>query len=380
MNRPTVESSKQTNPHPDKNHQPGWLETALYLGIGAINTGKVTAEIALEIGKITSKPLLQWVEDRTRDAGEAAMAIGKLPPLNNPVVQRFAGVLRLDWLVGLTQHVNLDKARTEVEQLQHQYPQESPAELAHRLMVNKAIAASGIGFASSILPGFATALLALDLAATMALQTEMVYQIAAIYGLDLSDPARKGEVLAIFGLALGGSNALKAGLGFLRNIPMAGAMIGAGTDATMVYSLGYAACRYYEVKLQNAGAEPTAQALESLQRENEKYLDTAIAQQALADQILVHMILASYPQKAWSDIHSDLQARHLEPASLERLAVNIQSPQPLETLLSKLNQDYALPLLTQCQQIAELDEVVTEEEAKVLHAIARKSVLGQHDQ
>ncbi|MBD2308986.1 hypothetical protein H6G17_26330 [Chroococcidiopsis sp. FACHB-1243] len=47
--------------------------------------------------------------------------------------------------------------------------------------------------------------------------------------MDLHDRARKGEVLAISGLALGGSNAVKAGLGFLRNVPLAGTLIGAST-------------------------------------------------------------------------------------------------------------------------------------------------------
>jgi len=48
---------------------------------------------------------------------------------------------------------------------------------------------AGGGLASSILPGVALALLAVDLAATTQLQSEMVYQIAVAYGLD-KDPAQ----------------------------------------------------------------------------------------------------------------------------------------------------------------------------------------------
>lgn len=230
-----------------------WLVAAVTLGIDVAVAFKAAATLVQEIGKATTQPALQWIEDRSRDAGQVVISVGSLPPLSDPIVQRFAGLLRLNWLLGLTEEVNLDKARAEVTGLQLQYPQDSAADIAHRLMVNKAIIASGIGFASSALPGFATTLLALDLVATITLQTEMLYQIAAAYGLDLADPARKGEVLAIFGLALGGGNAVKAGLGFMRNIPFAGAMIGAGTDATMIYSLGYAACRYYEAKLHAGG-------------------------------------------------------------------------------------------------------------------------------
>jgi uncharacterized protein (DUF697 family) len=352
--------------------QQGFLESVFDWGEEVVNSGKAIADKALEMGEAIVKPGIEWIEQRTKETGQVVTAVGNIPILKNPIVQRFAGVLRLDWLIGLTQQVDLKKAKAEVEKLQQKYPRESPSEIAHRLMVRKAIAASGIGFASSILPGLATALLALDLAANMALQTEMVYEIAAAYGLDLDDPARKGEVVAIFGLALGGSNALKAGLGFMRNVPLAGAAIGAGTNATMLYSLGYAACRFYEAKLEQGKAEPTPQTLEALQQESEAYLDVAIAQQAIMDRILVHMILASYPQKTWDDILPDIEALNLEPSSLEVIESNIQSPEPLDDLLNRLNRDFAIPLLAQCQRIAERDGVVSQSETMVLQAIADK--------
>jgi uncharacterized protein (DUF697 family) len=352
--------------------QQGFLESVFDWGEEVVNSGKAIADKALEMSEAIVKPGIEWIEQRTKETGQVVTAVGNIPILKNPIVQRFAGVLRLDWLLGLTQQVDLKKAKAEVEKLQKKYPHESPSEIAHRLMVRKAIAASGIGFASSILPGLATALLALDLAANMALQTEMVYEIAAAYGLDLDDPARKGEVVAIFGLALGGSNALKAGLGFMRNVPLAGAAIGAGTNATMLYSLGYAACRFYEAKLEQGKAEPTPQTLEALQQESEAYLNVAIAQQAIMDRILVHMILASYPQKTWDDILPDIEALNLEPSSLKVIESNIQSPEPLDDLLNRLNRDFAIPLLAQCQRIAERDGVVSQSEATVLQAIADK--------
>lgn len=352
--------------------QQGFLESALDWGEEVVNSGKAFTDQALQMSEAILKPAIAWIEQKTHETGQVVTAVGNIPILKNPIVQKFAGVLRLDWLIGLTQQVDLKKAKTEVEKLQRKYPQEYPSEIAHRLMVRKAIAASGIGFASSILPGLAAALLALDLAANMALQTEMVYEIAAAYGLDLDDAARKGEVVAIFGLALGGSNALKAGLGFTRNIPLAGAAIGAGTNATMLYSLGYAACRFYEAKLQQGKAEPTPQTLETLQQESEEYLEAAIAQQAIMDRILVHMILASYPQKTWDDILPDIKALNLEPSSLEVIASNIQSPEPLDDLLNRLNRDFAIPLMAQCQRIAERDGVVSPPETTILQAIADK--------
>lgn len=343
------------------------------LGAGAVNAGKGVTNAALGLGGAAAQQTYHLLEHTTQGAGSAIAMIGNIPLLNNPVVKRVAGVLRLDWLVGMSHDLDLKQAEEEVRQLQQQYPQESPSQIAHRLMVKKAIYASGIGFASSILPGVAAALLAVDMAATTALQTEMVYQIAAAYGLDLQDPDRKGEVLAIFGLALGGSNALKAGLGFMRNIPLAGMMIGAGTNATMLYSLGYAACRFYEAKLKDNTDETAPETLEALQQESEMYLHTAMAQQAVMDQILVHMILASYPEKTWEDILPELRTLQLEPASLESIATHLQSPEPLGALLEQLNRDFAIPLLAQCRRIAVSKGGISAEEAKVLTAIAEKA-------
>jgi len=60
---------------------------------------------------------------------------------------------------------------------------ESPSQIAHRIMVESDLCRRY--WPSSILPGVALALLAVDLAATTQLQSEMVYQIAVAYGLDL---------------------------------------------------------------------------------------------------------------------------------------------------------------------------------------------------
>jgi uncharacterized protein (DUF697 family) len=272
----------------------------------------------------------------------------------------------------MANQVDVTKAETEVRELKQKYPTESPSQIAHRLMIRKAKAAGRSGFLTSLLPGFAAALLAIDLAATTALQTELVYEIAAAYGLNLQDPARRGEVFAIFGLALGGGNALKAGLGFLRNIPFAGALIGAGTNATMLYSLGYAASRFYEAKLASPTQEPSTEALQDIQQQGERYLNVAIAQQAVMDQILVHMILASYPEKSRNDILSELQSMQFEPNSLKAIEEHIRSPQPLGALLDQLNCDFAVPLLAQCRRIAESKDGISERETEILEAIEEK--------
>ncbi|WP_013335097.1 YcjF family protein [Gloeothece verrucosa] len=342
------------------------------------NAGAEVVKRTHSVGEKAASKTYQLIEQATSEAGRAMTAIGNLPLVKNPFVQKLAGVFKLDWLVGMSSSVDLIKASDEVKRLKAKYNHESSFEIAHRIILSKATQASGIGFVSSILPGSAAALLAVDFAATNALQTEMIYQIAAAYDQELQDQARQGEVLAIFGLALGGRNALKAGLGFMRNIPLAGAMIGASTNATMLYTLGYTACRFYEAKEKELTEEPTTETLKSLQKQSEDYLDVALGQQAIMDQILIYQIRASYPNKNWSDILPELEELKLEPESIKTIEANIQSPQPLDILLEQINPDFALALLAQCRQIALLKDNISPEEDKILQAIA--STIDINDQ
>ncbi|MGD1714607.1 EcsC family protein [Dapis sp. BLCC M172] len=296
---------------------------------------------------------------------------------NSPLLQPLTKALKIDWLLEIVDRVDIVKAETEIQRLQQQYPNENPSEVSHRVILEKAIYVGGTGVATSIVPGMASALMAVDLAATTAIQAEMVYQIAHAYGFDLQEPARKGEVLGIFGLAAGGGQALKAGakyalkagFAFIRNVPLAGAVIGASTNAVMLYSLGYAACRFYEAKL---APETMETALETAQVDTQKYLKAAIAQQAIMDQILVHVILAGNPGKTWEQILPELEEANLSPGSLEIIQKNIKSPPSLEKLLAQVNDEFAISVVAQCQKIAELDEVITPQEKKVLELISKK--------
>ncbi len=296
---------------------------------------------------------------------------------NSPLLQPLTKALKIDWLLEIVDRVDIVKAETEIQRLQQQYPNENPSEVSHRVILEKAIYVGGTGVATSIVPGMASGLMAVDLLATTAIQAEMVYQIAHAYGFDLQEPARKGEVLGIFGLAVGGGQALKAGakyalkagLGFMRNVPLAGAVIGASTNAVMLYSLGYAACRFYEAKL---APETMETALETAQVDTQKYLKAAIAQQAIMDQILVHVILAGNPGKTWEQILPELEEANLSPGSLEIIQKNIKSPPSLEKLLAQVNDEFAISVVAQCQKIAELDDVITPQEKKVLELISKK--------
>ncbi|MEB3282696.1 MAG: hypothetical protein VKK42_27640 [Lyngbya sp.] len=304
----------------------------------------------------------------------------------NQMVQSLTKTLQIEWLLEPIDKIDIVKAEIDVQQIKAKFPNEKPNEISHRIMLKKAFYVGGSGVATSIVPGAAVALIAVDIAATTALQAEMVYQIACAYGFDLKESARKEEALAILGLAVGGGQAIKtggqyavkaagekyavkAGLGFFRNIPVAGAVIGASINAAMLYAVGYAACRFYEAKLNPATIEVT---LEAAQTESEHYLEAAITQEVIMDQILLHVVLAGNPGKSLKEMLPELKAANLCPASLELLEKNTNSLTPLEKLLNEISSDFAVPLVAQCQQIANLDGVITPEEAKVIQTITQK--------
>ena len=287
----------------------------------------------------------------------------------NPQLRLVTKHLKIeDLLCGLIEQVDVIKAETYVQALKEKYPDDSAYQIAHRIIVKKVMYAGSTGFASSFLPGMAAGLFALDLAATLALQAEMIYQIAAAYGLNLKEPARKGEVLAIFGLTLGGNSAFKAGLGFARNIPTVGAVIGASSNAVLIYTLGQAACQFYAARINPLESQD---ALQASQVENEEYLEDAIAQQVTMDQILVHVIVAGHPDKTWHDLLPDLPEFKFSPASMEAIVACADDPPGLPELLEHITEEFAVPLFVQCQKLAEADGIVTPDEHRLLTVIAQ---------
>ncbi|MBV9385640.1 MAG: hypothetical protein JOZ78_04335 [Chroococcidiopsidaceae cyanobacterium CP_BM_ER_R8_30] len=322
----------------------------------------------LETGKAVVKKartkIYQLITQTTQTAGKGTAII-----TSSRILRRMTKVLHLNWLLGAVDQVDVSSSEAYVRKLQQQHPHDTPSQIAHRLMVEKSIHAGGVGLVTSLVPGEAIALIAIDLATTTRLQAEMVYQIAAAYGLDVNDSDRKGEVLAIFGLALGGTRAIRVGLDLFRNVPVAGAVIGASANATILYSLGYAACRFYEAKLNASTAD--IEKIAAVKEASDSYLEIAVAQQAVMDQILAHMLLATYPEKTWTEILPDLQRLKLSPASMKALT-SIKSPQPLNMLLDQLNRDFAVPLLAQCYRIAQLDHAPNTKQMQIMTAIANR--------
>lgn len=332
-----------------------------------VHTGKTVVETAVSVGGVIGNNATQAGQSLVKTATGVGGTAGKHTyQVLSQITDFVAGTPILRKMVN---QVDLVKVEESVKVLKQKYPQETPRQISHRLMLEKAIYAGSSGLLTSLVPGQAAALFVVDLTATSALQAEMVYQIAAAYGLDLRDPVRKGEVLTIFGLALGGNRAIKAGLELLQNAPVAGAVIGASSNAVMLYTVGYAACRFYEAKLDSQATEAT---LVASKEASEEYLKTAIAQQMIMDQILVHVICAGNPGKSWEDIVSELQVLNISPASLAVIQTNLKSPPSLEQLLTQLNRDFAIPLLAQCERVVQIDGVITPEESLVVEKISQQ--------
>jgi len=326
-------------------------------------TMKGTGQIISDVATGTTQLVGSSVQYSTQIAGSLIHGLDQ-----NPELEKLTHALKLDWLLPIINKVDVQGAAAAVQDLQTQYPHESVNQITHRLIQQKALLVGGMGLASSLVPGAAAALFTVDLAALAFAQAELGYQIAAAYGLDLSHPARKGEILAIFGAAMGANYAFKTGLKFaLRNVPIAGGAVGASTNAIALYAVGYAACRFHETQGQALLTETAAQqALEA----GAEYLEAAQQQQVLVDQVIAHMVKASFPDRTWAETLPELEPYHLSAESLATIEAHLDNPIPLADLISNLTEDYSIVALFTCQAIANADENITPEEDAILAALS----------
>ncbi len=281
---------------------------------------------------------------------------------SNPVLQAADNIIGLDWLMTFLGKADTAKIQANAIELRSQYPEETPNQLAHRLIVQKTWEGGRIGLLTNIIPPIAAFFMGIELIATTKLQTEMVYEIASAYGLDLDEPARRGEVLAIFGLSLG-ADVLKTGLTVVEIVPGIGAVVGASTNAAMLYVLGQTACRFYEGKIAQTD-------MASVQQETDADWQVAFNQCKVMDRILAHMVKISYPEQDWSEILPTI--REISPSSVKTIAINLQENQNLSLLLEELLPEFAPLTLKRCYEIAQSNGEITLEEQEVLSQIAIK--------
>ncbi|HEY9877637.1 MAG TPA: EcsC family protein [Leptolyngbyaceae cyanobacterium] len=187
--------------------------------------------------------LYQTIEQGTETVGRLVTPIAE-----SPMVQYATKMPGMTWLMAALGQVDTEKVRQEVADLRQQHPTETAEQLAQRVMLESSWKAAQVGLITNFIPPLAFATAALDIGAVAALQANMIYRIAAIYDFPPNEPARRGEVLAIWGLSSGSSSVLKSGLSIVEMLPGLGAAIGVTADAALLYGVGYLACQFYETK------------------------------------------------------------------------------------------------------------------------------------
>jgi uncharacterized protein (DUF697 family) len=202
-----------------------------------------TAQQASKTADDLQQEAHNFVERGTEQLGRAVT-----PLVENPILNSVTQLPMLRWFAAALGQVDVDRVDRDVQQLRQQHPQKTRSELSQQLIQEATLKAAGIGLATNILPPVAAVLFAVDIAALSSLQAEMIFRIAAIYDLPLKDDARRGEVLTIYGLSFGGTSLIKTGLSVAELIPGVGAVIGASSDAALLFTLGQAVARFYETK------------------------------------------------------------------------------------------------------------------------------------
>jgi uncharacterized protein (DUF697 family) len=193
----------------------------------------------------------------------------------NLLAERFG----INWFFNRVVSVDIEKTRKQVEKFRTKYPDDTPEKLVDRLTKHKAFYTATIGFTSGLVPGNIPALL-FDFVTTIGAQAELIYEIALVYGMDLEDETRKGEVLTLIALGAGSTKTAEATLKlamdisskkmgsllaekmirafsvvvgekiakrfFAKMIPVLGGVIGATLNASMIMLTGRGAKAYYE--------------------------------------------------------------------------------------------------------------------------------------
>lgn len=198
---------------------------------------------AMKAAQAVTDMLHRAVEQGTETLGAVVT-----PFAENPLIQQATRLPGLSWLMAALGQVNVAKVQLQVDELRQKYPLETSEQLAQRVIAEAAWKAAGVGLVTNFMPPLAFLLTAVDVGAVAALQAEMVYRIAAIYGFSLHDPTRRGEMLTLWGVSAGGSGVLKAGLSFVELLPGIGMAVGITSDAALLYGLGNVALRFYETK------------------------------------------------------------------------------------------------------------------------------------
>lgn len=192
----------------------------------------------------------RWNETLQQTIEQWATPVGQalLPITEFPLIKPVSKLPGLGWLSIAFGQVDATAIAYEIVDLRQGSPTATDVQLTQKLIQDAAIKAGGIGLMTNLLPPIAITLFAVDIAAIATLQIELIYRIAAVYGNDLHSPQCRGEALTLYLLSLGGSGVIKSGLSVPEIIPVLGAILGASSDASLIWGIGQAAQQYYQTK------------------------------------------------------------------------------------------------------------------------------------
>jgi uncharacterized protein (DUF697 family) len=148
------------------------------------------------------------------------------------------------------------EVRRTVQTLKARYPEESPAQLAARLIEaksNLALLGGTMLNLPLLLPGMGQALKLFGLVGATSMITRMhlylILEIALVYGHDIDDEARVGEMMAVAAATALGSAAPTLLVEALEMNPLWGIPAGALSASAVTQLIGRAAIALYKEKL-----------------------------------------------------------------------------------------------------------------------------------
>ncbi len=171
-------------------------------------------------------------------------------------------------LVHVIESIDLRKSKEKVKNLQDKYPQESPGQIANRLIEEKLIFATAIAGLGGLLPG---GKMVFDFLQTDYLLAAMIYEVACAYGYYEFD---KEEILIIWMSSVGSGKLQSQGVDFLTSslhVPGATVVISMTLNTMLFFAVGYAACEYFRDKSQLATFD--TELLENISKNTDSFIE-----------------------------------------------------------------------------------------------------------
>ncbi len=166
-------------------------------------------------------------------------------------------------------NVDADAASARVEGMRTQRPTDTDVDLVESLIKSKTMQTGLVGAvtsAGSVIPGFGTLAsftvgVATDVGMTLKMQSELVMEIAAVHGHDLSQQERRNAMMMVTGVNLGSERLVNqasrklaqkvterfAGRAFVKVIPFVGIAASAGANMVTTYTIGKRAEAYFSL-------------------------------------------------------------------------------------------------------------------------------------